>query len=207
MHELMPKKSPDLHGNAPDKCPVALVLVDVINDLEFPGNDLMLRSVALMAARLASLKARAREAKIPVVYVNDNFGRWRSDFNRQVQRCLGENVKGRVLAEKLAPAQDDYFVLKPKHSGFYASGLDLLLRHLGAETLIIAGIAGDRCVLFTANDAYLRDFKIVIPSDCVISNTPRQNREALNLMKRVLDADIRPAAKIRFQSLLKRASN
>ena len=200
---VMPKQSSDLHGNAPDKCPVAVLLVDVVNDLEFPGNAQILRSAKAMATRLYTLLQRARKAKIPIVYVNDNFGKWRSDFNQQVQHCLKDDVGGRPLVEKLRPLRDDYFVLKPKHSGFYSSGLELLLRHLEARTLIITGIAGDRCVLFTANDAYLRDFKIFVPSDCVISNTPRQNREALTLMKRVLHADIQPSSKIRFKTLLK----
>jgi nicotinamidase-related amidase len=199
----MPKQNADLHGNAPDKCPVALLLVDVINDLEFPGNAGILRSAKKMAARLYTLTQSARKAKIPVVYVNDNFGRWRSDFNQQVEHCQHENVAGKALVEKLRPERHDYFVLKPKHSGFYASGLELLLRHLGAHTLIITGIAADRCVLFTANDAYLRDFKVLVPSDCVISNTPQQNKEALNLMKRVLHADTRPSSKIRLQALFK----
>src|SRR5258707_567205 len=126
----MPKQNSDLHGNAPDKCPVAMLLVDVINDLEFPGNAVILRSAKTMATRLYTLTQRARKAKIPVVYVNDNFGRWRSDFNQQVQHCLTDNVGGKPLVEKLRPERDDYFVLKPKHSGFYASGLDLLLRYL-----------------------------------------------------------------------------
>jgi len=156
-----------------------------------------------MAARLDALAKRARKAKIPVVYVNDNFGRWRSDFHQQVQHCLNEDVGGKPLVERLRPEEHDYFVLKPKHSGFYSSALDLLLRHLEAHTLIITGIAGDRCVLFTANDAYLRDYKLFVPSDCVISNTPRQNMEALNLMRRVLHADTRRSAQIRFRTLLK----
>jgi nicotinamidase-related amidase len=199
----MTKQNADLHGNAPDKCQVALLLIDVINDLEFPGNAGILRSVKTMASHLYALTKRARKAGIPIVYVNDNFGRWRSDFNQQIQHCLGENVRGRPLAEKLRPEETDYFVLKPKHSGFYSSSLHLLLRHLGAQTLIITGIAGDRCVLFTANDAYLRDFKIVVPSDCVISNTPRQNKAALNLMKRALHADVRPSRTVRFPKIRK----
>jgi len=199
----MRKQTSDLHGNAPDKCPVALLLVDVINDLEFPGNTEIVRRARNLATRLYSLTQRARKARISIVYVNDNFGKWRSDFHQQVQHCLADDVCGKPLAEKLRPLADDYFVLKPKHSGFYSSALDLLLRHLGARTLIITGIAGDRCVLFTANDAYLRDYKIFVPSDCVISNTAQQNKEALNLMKRALHADTRPSTRIRFQTLLK----
>jgi nicotinamidase-related amidase len=199
----MPAKNPDLHGNVPDKCPVALLLVDVINDLEFPGNQQIVRTAVPMASRIAALKARMRSAHIPSIYVNDNFGKWRSDFNQQVVHCLEDGCHGKAIVEKLRPEPDDYFVLKPKHSGFFSSTLDILLDYLHAKTLIITGIAGDRCVLFTANDAFLRDYRIFVPSDCVVSNRADQNREALQLMKRVLAADIRPSRKINVRSLLK----
>ncbi|MDB6036841.1 MAG: entB [Verrucomicrobiales bacterium] len=201
----MPSKNSDLHGNVPDKCPVALLLVDVINDLDFPDNAELLRTVHRMADRIAGLKKRARNEDVPVIYVNDNFGKWRSDFNKQVDHCLEHDTPGKALVEKLRPAPDDYFVLKPKHSGFYSSNLDILLAYLGAKTLVIVGIAGDRCVLFTANDAFLRDYRILVPSDCVISNHKTQNREALNLMKRVLQADIRPSRQISFARLKNRS--
>src|SRR4029078_2989720 len=139
-----------------------------------------------MAERIAALKARARKCGIACIYVNDNFGKWKSDFQTQVQHCLNYNVAGRVVAERLKPEQEDYFVLKPKHSGFFSTTLDTVLRYLNVHTLILTGIAGDRCVLFTANDAFLRDFRVCVPSDCVISNQARQNWQALQLMKRVL---------------------
>lgn len=199
----MPSKNSDLHGNAPDKCAVALLLVDVVNDLDFPDNAELLRTVQRMAERIERLKKRARKEGIPVIYVNDNFGKWRSDFNQQINHCLENNTPGKALVEKLRPTPDDYFVLKPKHSGFYSSTLDILLAYLRVKTLVIAGIAGDRCVLFTANDAFLRDYRILVPSDCVISNHKTQNREALNLMKRVLQADIRPSRHISFARLKK----
>jgi nicotinamidase-related amidase len=196
-------KNADLHGNVPDACPIALLLIDVINDLEFEDNQQIVKQAPGLARRIAALKERARAAGIPTVYVNDNFGRWKSDFHQQVRHCLQDDVHGRVLVEKLQPAEHDYFVLKPKHSGFFASTLDTLLRYLGAETLILAGIAGDRCVLFTANDAFLREFRIFVPSDCVASNDARQNREALKLMERVLQADIRPSKKLNLPALKK----
>lgn len=198
-------KNADLHGNVPDACPIALLLIDVINDLEFEDNQQIVKQAPGLARRIAALKERARAAGIPTIYVNDNFGRWKSDFHQQVRHCLQEDVNGRVLVEKLQPVEHDYFVLKPKHSGFFASTLDTLLRYLGAETLILAGIAGDRCVLFTANDAFLREFKIFVPSDCVVSNDSKQNREALKLMERVLRADIRPSNKLNLSALKKRA--
>src|ERR1700738_3271819 len=123
----MPAKNEDLHGNAPDKCAVALLLIDVVNDLDFPEGDQLLRH-ALPAARcIAGLKARARREGVPVVYVNDNFGRWRSDFRAQVEHCLRDGVRGQPVVELLWPDQDDYFVLKPKHSGFFSTALDTLL--------------------------------------------------------------------------------
>src|SRR3954462_4425946 len=116
----MPDRNEDLHGNAPDKAAVALLLIDVINDLEFPEGDQLLHFALPMARRVAALAQRARAAAVPVIYVNDNFGRWRSDFHAQVEHCLRDGVRGRPIAELLRPDKDDYFVLKPKHSGFYS---------------------------------------------------------------------------------------
>ncbi|MCA1657859.1 MAG: cysteine hydrolase [Verrucomicrobiaceae bacterium] len=194
----MPTRNADLHGSAPDKSEFALLLIDVINDLDFPEANRLLRYARPMARKLVRLKARAKKAGVPVIYVNDNFGRWQSDFRRQVRHCLRENSRGHEIVSLLQPGEDDYFVLKPKHSGFFSTTLDTLLRYLGAQTLIITGIAGNFCVLFTANDAYMRDYDLVIPSDCMASNSAEENREALTLMKKFLKADIRPSAKIRL---------
>ena len=183
----------DLHGNAPDKSTTALILVDVINDLEFPGSHELLRHAVPMAQKIASLKRRAKAAGVPVVYVNDNFGRWQSNFRAQVDHCLHDGVTGQPLAELLRPDDDDYFVLKPKQSGFFSTTLEILLEHLHSETLILTGVAADICVLFTANDAYMRGFKLIVPSDCVASNTEAQNQHALEQMRSVLKADVRPS--------------
>jgi nicotinamidase-related amidase len=197
------KQASDLHGNAPDKSPTALLLIDVINDLDFPGNESLLRGVKSLAERLVRLKVRARKANVPIIYVNDNFGRWQSDFTKQVEHCLQPEIPGRILAERMKPEPNDYFVLKPKHSGFFSTTLNTLLSYLGVHTLILTGIAGDRCVLFTANDAYLRDYRLFVPRDCVLSNTSRQNTQALELMQRVLHADVRSSLKINLSALQK----
>ncbi|HWK31238.1 MAG TPA: isochorismatase family cysteine hydrolase [Terriglobales bacterium] len=194
----MPSRNPDLHGNAPDKSPIALVLIDVINDPEFPGSDKLLKQALPMARNLARLKKRARTAGIPVIYVNDNFGRWQSDFHKQVQHCLEDGVRGEPIARLLRPGAQDYFVLKPKHSGFFSTQLDILLEHLGTETVILTGIAANICVLFTANEAYMRDYQLLVPRDCVASNTSKENDYALQQMKQILKADIRPSSKVRF---------
>jgi nicotinamidase-related amidase len=195
---IMAAKPSDLHGNAPDTADTALLLIDVINDLEFPEGEQLLRHALPMAKRVVELKRRAKTAGVPVIYVNDNFGRWQSNFHAQVEHCLNDGVRGRPIAELLRPEEDDYFVLKPKHSGFYSTTLDLLLEHLGTETVVVTGIAGNICVLFTASDAYLRDYRVVVPADCTASNTPEENRQALELMQKILKADIRKSDSIRF---------
>ena len=195
--------SHDLHGSAPDKSSVALLLIDVINDLDFPEAEQMLPHALAMAHEIALLKVQARQHKVPVIYVNDNFGRWRSDFNAQVEHCLREGVRGKGLVETLRPDDDDYFVLKPKHSGFFSTTLDTLLEYLGVKTIVLTGIATNICVLFTANDAYMRDFQLVVPSDCVASNTPEESTYALEQMRKILKADVRPAAELCFDRLRK----
>src|SRR3954462_12975345 len=200
----MPAKNNDLHGSAPDKSEVALLLIDVINDLDFPEANQLLRYARPMARKLLRLKQRARKAGVPVIYVNDNFGRWQSDFRRQVKHCLRENSRGHEIVSLLQPDEDDYFVLKPKHSGFFSTTLETLLRYVGATKLILTGIAGNFCVLFTANDASMRDYDLLIPSDCTVSNTAEENRQALALMRKFLKADTKPSTKLRLPRAKKR---
>src|SRR6266567_8916362 len=180
----MPARNEDLHGMVPDKSDVALLLLDVINDLEWEGGERLFEHVMPMARNLAALKKRAKRAGIPAIYVNDNYGKWQSDFNKLVQHCLEAECRGRPLVELLRPEQEDYFVLKPKHSGFFSTTLDILLDYLQVKALILTGVAANICVLFTANDAYMRDFHLFVPSDAVASNTEEENRHALALMQK-----------------------
>ena len=197
----MVRASHDLHGSAPDKSKTALLLIDVINDFDFPEGEDLFRLAMPVGRNIAKLKERTRAAGIPSVYVNDNFGRWQSDFKKIVAHCRREDGRGKPFVEMLLPEDDDYFVLKPKHSGFYSTTLSLLLTHLGAKNLILTGIAGNNCVLFTANDAYMRDFKLFIPADCVVSNTEEENRHALKQMETVLKADTTIAADLDLQKI------
>lgn len=191
----MPEKNTDLHGSAPDKHKFALLLIDVINDFDFPKADQLLKHARPMARNLLRLKQRAQKAGLPVIYVNDNFGRWKSDFRRTVDYCVRHGRAGDIV-KLLRPEENDYFVLKPKHSGFFSTTLETLLRYLETQTLILTGIAGNFCVLFTANDAYMRDFNLLVPSDCTVSNTKKENDAALGLMKKFLKADTRSSSGI-----------
>jgi len=192
----------DSNGNFPHNCDAAILLIDVINDLDFPGADALLEQALPMARRLAEFKKLARKNGMPVVYVNDNFGQWRSDFRSVVKHCIDPASRGSPIAKLLRPEDEDYFVLKPMHSGFYSTTLDVLLKYLGVDTLILAGIAANICVLFTANDAYMRDFTLYVPEDCVASETPEETSYALLQMHKVLKADIRDSAEIDLKKLV-----
>jgi nicotinamidase-related amidase len=199
----MPEKNVDLHGSAPHKHKFALLLIDVINDFDFPEADQLLKHARPMARILLRLKRRAQKAGVPVIYVNDNFGQWRSDFRRTVDYCAREG-RGGDIVNLLRPEENDYFVLKPKHSGFFSTTLETLLRYLETQSLILTGIAGNFCVLFTANDAYMRDFNLFVPSDCTVSNTKKENDSALGLMKKFLKADTRVSSEIVLRRTQKR---
>jgi len=182
----------------------ALLLIDVINDLDFPGSAELVDQAEAMAPRLAALKKRAAAAGVPAIYVNDNFGRWRSDFRQTVRHCTAAASPGRRVARRLKPTRADYFVLKPKHSGFYDTTLDSLIDTLAIRRVILTGIAGNICVLFTANDAYMRDLKLLAPADCMVSNTAAENDYALGQMRSVLKATIVPSADLSFRRARRR---
>jgi nicotinamidase-related amidase len=176
----------------------ALLLIDVINDMAFIGAEPLVAQAEPMSLRLAALKKRAVAAGLPVIYVNDNFGQWRSDFRRTVAHCTAKTSNGRRVSMRMRPTRADYFVLKPKHSGFYDTTLETLLDDLKIRRVIVSGIAGNICVLFTANDAYMRGLKVYAPSDCIVSNTAADNEAALRQIDLVLKGDITPSDRLSF---------
>lgn len=177
----------------------ALLLIDVINDLAFDGSATLVAQAEPMARRLAALKRRAGTAGVATIYINDNFGQWRSDFRKTVAHCTSLSSPGRRVSRRLRPTSHDYFVLKPKHSGFFDTTLDTLLQTLRIRRVILTGIAGNICVLFTANDAYMRDLKIFTPADCIVSNTPAENDHALRQIQTVLKGNIAESRRLVFR--------
>jgi nicotinamidase-related amidase len=177
----------------------ALLLIDVINDLAFKGSDALVAQAEPMAVRLAALKRRTTAAGVPTIYINDNFGQWRSDFRQTVAHCTAPASPGRRVSQHLKPTAQDYFVLKPKHSGFFGTTLDILLESLRIRRVILTGIAGNICVLFTANDAYMRELKVFAPADCIVSNTAADNEHALQQIESVMKGDVTPSTQLTFR--------
>lgn len=195
----------DLHGSAPDSSPVVLLVIDAINDFQFVEGRQVLAEAHPMAVKIRRLKSLARRAGISTIYVNDNFGRWRSDFRTLIAHCLRQRARGRAVARLLRPDRRDYFVLKPKHSAFYSTTLELLLEHLRAQTLILTGLLADSCILFTAQDAFVRGYDLVVPTDCVAARRAEDRHRALDQMRRVLRADTRPSTALDLGALARHA--
>lgn len=180
----------------------ALLLVDVINDLEYPGGDELLRHARPMAQRTAALRERARRTGIPTIYVNEPGARHQTTFNHLVDHCLMPSVRGRAVVELLRPEQDDYFIVAPLESTTLLAKLDALAKTLQFQTLILAGLAASIQVRFVANDTYLSGFRFVVPEDCVASKTKAHTRSVLDQVQTALDADVVPSAELPLQALV-----
>jgi nicotinamidase-related amidase len=169
-----------------------LVLIDFLNPLDFPGAE-DLEQPALQAAKATAKLARtARAHHVPVIYANDNFGTWRSDFTsmvRQLERRAGTPAQ---IVRLLRPKPGDLTILKPMHSAFFGSPLNIVLDKIGARSVILAGLATDICVQLTAGDALLRGFRIAVPQDCTAAESEAKKEAALAYMQDILKCDIRP---------------
>lgn len=164
----------------------ALIIIDIINKMDFKGSEDLLHYTKTIVQPLLTLKQRAKQLDIPVIYVNDNFGLWREDVSQLIEEC--KRGIGRDLIESFIPEKDDFFILKPKHSGFHGTQLDILLTHLGIENLILTGVAADLCVLFTAFDAHMREYNLWVPDDCTASETVQAYEAALHIMSHSISA-------------------
>lgn len=166
----------------------ALLLIDVVNDFSFESGDRLLRNFRPCVPRLRRFLAAARERRIPVVYVNDNFRRWRDSLPEIIRRTTRAGLAGSDVVTALAPGPTDYFILKPRHSGFLGTPLEFLLHALGVRTLVLAGVQTDSCVLFTACDAHMRGYRVVVAADGAAATTRARHKDALAVMRASLSA-------------------
>jgi nicotinamidase-related amidase len=182
-----------------------LLIIDMVNDMAFDGADDMAAAAIAAARTVVRLRSEADALDVPVVYVNDNYGLWHSERSKIVEHCRQRSDTGRRLAELVAPRDGDYFVIKPQVSGFYATSLPVLLPKLGVQRLVLAGIAADICVLFTAADAHMRDYQLWTPADAVASCRPEHRDWALQIMVKSMAADIRPTTEQQLRAWVEAA--
>lgn len=171
-----------------------LILIDFINPLDFPGAEKLAPGAVRAARATHRLRQRLDREKVAVVYANDNYGIWQSDFHSLVAQCTANDGPSGEIARLLTPRGTDITLLKPRHSAFFGSPLELLLDEMGAQQLVLTGVAADMCVQMTAADAFLRNYEVWVPADCIAAETPQARAGALKYMKDILRCDVRASS-------------
>ena len=189
-----------MRSSAPSRAPgrTALVILDLISDYEYPGGEGLLPHARKVARHAAQLRRRAKRRGVPVIYVNDTRGRWESDQAAFMRRCLDASPAAASVVERIMPGRDDYFMFKPRHSAFYATPLAELLYSHNAGTLVLTGITTHQCVLFTAIDAHVRGYSVIVARDAVAASSADETRHALFILERSIGARILGSRYIRF---------
>ncbi|MFJ7851163.1 isochorismatase family cysteine hydrolase [Peribacillus sp. NPDC097206] len=178
--------------NRPDSPSIALLIIDMINDFNFDNGDMLLQHTKAIMKPIIELKRYMKENGYPIIYINDHYKLWQADYNKIIETC--KNERNANLIERIKPEQDEFFLIKPKHSAFYGTALNTLLHQLHVKRLILTGIAGNICVLFTANDAYMREYELWVPEDCIASASKDDNHYALTMMNHVLRASTKKSS-------------
>ncbi|MEH7073234.1 isochorismatase family cysteine hydrolase [Neobacillus drentensis] len=169
----------------------ALIIIDMINNFDFSHGPILARKAFRIAESIKNIKNQFNKNNLPVIFINDHYNLWQADLDKIINVC--QNQYSEPVFAKLLPEDQDLFLIKPKHSAFFGTALNTLLHQLKVNTLILTGIAGNICVLFTANDAYMREYELFVPSDCIASADDHDNQYALTMMQNVLKARINPS--------------
>jgi nicotinamidase-related amidase len=167
---------------------VALLALDLLTDFNFPDGPAVRRALSRRTAAIRALLGVARAHRVPVIYANDNLGAWRSDAPALIAHCTRPGTAGADLVRQLRPAPADEIILKPRHSAFYGTALEVLLDERRIDTLLVTGISAESCVWMTACDAHTRGFRLVIPADTIAGASPRALRVTLTGLRDVLGA-------------------
>lgn len=198
---LLMQPNADLHGFVPDKSPLALLIIDMLSSFDSPHTKQLFNEALRVAQVIQHLKTRCSAMRVPTIYINDNDGRWQSDGPRVANQNASPQRRSFAIQQRLQPGTDDYLVLKPRHSGFRATPLELLLNKLQAHTLIVTGATAAQCVLFTVVDAYVREFSLFVPRDCLVYGGRRDRSAVLHMLESAVAADTRPAAALRLPAM------
>jgi len=175
----------------------AILVIDMLND--FIYGPLSSERFKKIIPNIKRLLEEARKKNIPVIYTNDSHIKG-VDYELRIWGDHAiKGTKGAEVIDELKPTSSDYIIEKRRYSAFFNTDLDLLLRELEVDSLILTGVSTDVCVLHTAADAFFRGYKIIIPEDCVEAFTEEGHKWALDYMRRIYKAEI-----LKLEDVLKR---
>jgi nicotinamidase-related amidase len=170
----------------------ALVVIDMINSYDHPDAERLTKAVEKSLPTMVDLVERATDEDVPIIYVNDNFGAWTSNREELVEEALKGDFK--ALVEPIRPADDTMFVVKARHSTFYETPLEYLLRQQEIDRIVLIGQVTEQCILYSALDAYIRHFEVAVPRDAVACIHHHLAEAALEMMELNMDAEVADAA-------------
>jgi nicotinamidase-related amidase len=174
----------------------ALLVIDMLNAYEHEDADRLAASAEQVVPAIARMIERARGSDAAIVYVNDNYGDWSSSAQELTEQVLGGRRPD--LVEPLVPPDGASFVIKPRHSAFFQTPLEYLLQRERIGRLVLTGQATEQCILYSALDAYVRHFEVVVPADCVAHIHPHLAEAALEMMRTNMRAEIGRGADCSF---------
>ncbi len=177
-------------GTPENTSQTALLIIDMINNFDFSNGEVLAKKTLPIAKNIQKLKKQFTKEKRPIIYINDHYNLWQADVTRIINHC--KNSLSEEIIHIIQPKPDDLFLIKPKHSAFFGTALNTLLYQLNVRSLVITGIAGNICVLFTANDAYMREYSIHVPQNAIASADDQDNAYSLKMIKNVLKGKIDP---------------
>lgn len=183
---------------ASEASPQALLIVDMISNWDFPDAESIVPFAERIAPRIAELQARCRRNGVPIIFANDNHGRWRSDFRSLVDASLTSDRGARITAQ-IQPQETDYFVLKPMHSAFFATPLELLLADLNTKEVLVAGISTDQCVVVTVAEARMRGLDVRVLADCTATQSAARHKRALLHLVEALRVETPEASEVKLK--------
>jgi nicotinamidase-related amidase len=173
----------------------AVLVIDMMNTYQHPDADKLAPNVAEIIDPLAQLLAEARDRDdVDVIYVNDNYGDFSAEFSDIVRSALDGDRPD--LVKPILPAQGLRVMTKVRHSAFYATSLAYLLTQLEPEKVVLTGQVTEQCILYTALDAYVRHFTVVVARDAVAHIDPELGEAALRMMEQNMSAELLPAADV-----------
>ena len=176
----------------------ALLIIDMISDWQFEDADRLLPHACAIAQAIHALKQRCQQADLPVIYANDNHGRWRSDFQERIHEAEQSREDAACIGRLLKPGKEDYLILKPRHSAFVATPLHIVLSNLHVKKLMLTGVTTDQCVLATATDAHMHGFEVWCPEDCVATLSDTRQRRTLDHMSEVMRVRTQPSTALKL---------
>ena len=167
----------------------ALIINDMENDFVDEKGALRVDTAIDCVEPIKKLKAKMKKEGAPVIYVCDTHFKGDKEFEKWGSHTV-DGTWGAAVIDELAPDENDFVIKKWRYSAFFATPLDMLLRQLQVDTIVLTGVLTDVCIQHTAADAYFRGFKTVVPRSCTATISDERKEYALNFIKQMYDAEI-----------------